>query len=119
MKYVWLLLVKDVALLRQILTGNQNPDALSQLALGLVSLKFSRRHEAEADDYSVTYLCNTDYNAAGAAGFFEKIQSAGEGSRPPEFLSTHPSNDTRIANLTEWSPLAKAEARKFGVATFQ
>jgi predicted Zn-dependent protease len=38
---------------------------------------------------------------------------------PPEFLSTHPSNDTRINNLMKWAPEAKAEARKFGVTTFQ
>ena len=60
----------------KILTGNQNPDALSQLALGLVSLKFSRKHETEADQYSVIYLCSTDYNAAGAAGFFLKKYKA-------------------------------------------
>jgi Zn-dependent protease with chaperone function len=38
---------------------------------------------------------------------------------PPEFMSTHPSNETRIANLTQWAPAAREEARKFGVTTFQ
>ena len=86
--------------LRQILTGNQDADAFGQLALGLVSLRFSRKHEAEADDYSVTYLCGTDYNAAGAAGFFEKIQGASEGGeRPPEFLSTHPDPGNRVNDI--------------------
>ena len=41
------------------------------------------------------------------------------GQAPPEFLSTHPSNDTRIANLKAWAPKAKAEAKKFGVTTFR
>ncbi|MEO1257686.1 MAG: M48 family metallopeptidase [Bacteroidota bacterium] len=86
--------------MRQILTGNQNADAFSQLALSLVSLKFSRKHEAEADNYSVNYLCGTDYNASGAAGFFEKIQSESEGSeRPPEFLSTHPDPGNRVNDI--------------------
>ena len=41
------------------------------------------------------------------------------GNAPPEFLSTHPSNDTRIANLAQWAPLARQEAQKFGVTSFQ
>jgi Zn-dependent protease with chaperone function len=39
-------------------------------------------------------------------------------SSTPEFLSTHPSNDTRIRNLTKWAPETKAEAKKFGVTSF-
>jgi len=46
----------------------------------------------------------------------EKILSGGS---TPEFLSTHPSNDTRIANLTKWATLAKAESKKFGVTSFK
>jgi len=46
-----------------------------------------------------------------------KAESGGQA--PPEFLSTHPSNDTRISNLTAWAPAAKQEARKFGVTTFK
>ena len=41
------------------------------------------------------------------------------GQAPPEFLSTHPSNDTRIANLTAWAPRAKEEAKKFGITSFR
>jgi len=37
---------------------------------------------------------------------------------PPEFLSTHPSNDSRIENLRLLAPAAKKEARKFGVTSF-
>lgn len=84
---------------RQIATGRTQAGALEQIALGLVSLSFSRKHEAEADAYSVNYLCPTDYYAAGAAGFFEKIQSMGGGSKQPEFLSTHPDPGNRVAAL--------------------
>lgn len=81
--------------LRYVLTGKAEAGLLEQIALGLVSLKFSRTHEKEADDFSVQYLCATDYNAAGAAGFFIKLNAKG-GSNPPEFLSTHPDPGDRI-----------------------
>lgn len=83
--------------LTSILTGNANPGLLEQIALGLVSLKFSRGHETDADEHSVIYLCETNYNAAGAAGFFRKLE--GKGGNPPEFLSTHPNPGNRIQNI--------------------
>lgn len=72
--------------------------ALKQLTAGLVNLKFSRSHETEADKASVNYLCPTDYNAAGGAKFFEKLEAAG-GARQPEFLSTHPNPAHRIEDF--------------------
>ena len=93
--------------IRQILTGNKDADAFGQLALGLVSFKFSRKHEADRDAYSVTYLCPTYYHAAGAAGFFEKLQAEGEGGRPPEFLSTHPDPGNRVNDI-------KAKSQELG-----
>lgn len=71
---------------------------LKQLTSALIGLKFSRNHETEADERSVTYLCPTDYNAEGGAGFFEKLQAQG-GSNPPEFLSTHPDPGNRIEHF--------------------
>ena len=41
------------------------------------------------------------------------------GQAPPQILSTHPSNDTRIQNLTALAPTAREEARKFGVTSFR
>jgi len=49
----------------------------------------------------------------------KRMKAKAGGNAPPEFLSTHPSNDTRIENLTQWAPLAKQEAQKFGVTSFQ
>lgn len=72
--------------------------ALKQVTAGLLGLRFSRKHESEADQCSVEYLCPTEYNAAGGAGFFEKIQAAG-GARTPEFLSTHPNPVNRIEHF--------------------
>lgn len=79
-------------------TGKSDPGTIQQIALGLASLSFSRNHELEADEYSVIYLCGTDYNAAGAAGFFRKMENSG-GGRPPQFLSTHPNPGNRVQEI--------------------
>lgn len=71
-------------------------DALEQVVTGLLALSFSRTNETEADSYSVKYLCGTPYNAAGAAGFFRKMEGQ---PNPPEFLSTHPNPANRVQNL--------------------
>lgn len=85
-----------VQILLDVLAGDR--DALKQVTGALVGLKFSRKHETEADEKSVEYLCPTEYNAAGGAGFFIKLESLGGGS-PPEFLSTHPNPENRIENF--------------------
>lgn len=88
-----------ISTLFDILLGN-NQGTLTDIAQGLIGLSFSRKDESEADEYSVIYLCPTTYNAAGAAGFFQKIEASGA-SNPPEFLSTHPNPDNRIAAILE------------------
>ncbi|CAN5294260.1 hypothetical protein BH09BAC1_BH09BAC1_17200 [soil metagenome] len=88
-----------IGTLVSVVLGN-NPGKLTEIAEGLLFLGFSRSNETEADEYSVKYLCPTDLNAAGAAGFFEKIEAQG-GSNPPQFLSTHPNPDNRIQHIHE------------------
>ena len=82
-------------------------------------LPFSRSHETEADRIGLQIMAIAGYNPDEAAELWKRMKARAGGNAPPEFLSTHPSNDTRIANLTKWSPEAKAEARKFGVTSFQ
>lgn len=90
--------VYGIQTLYSIITGKAEAGMLEQIAIGLVALKFSRDHETEADESSVNYLCATPYNAAGAAGFFKKMQ--GQAS-PPAFLSTHPDPGNRVAKMEE------------------
>jgi predicted Zn-dependent protease len=89
-----------LSLLIGIVAGTTGQDQLAQIAGSLTSLAFSRSDEKEADEYSVKYLCPTTYNAAGAAGFFEKIEAQG-GNNVPQFLSTHPNPDNRIQNIKQ------------------
>ncbi len=90
-----------IQVLADALSGNRK--AFGEVFSAVIGLKFSRAHETEADNFSVTYLCGTGLNAAGAAGFFQKIQS--KGGQPPQFLSTHPNPKNRVQNI-----MAKAKA---------
>lgn len=84
-----------------------------------VMLPFSRKHETEADKIGLQIMAIAGYNPDEAAELWRRMKAKSGGQAPPEFLSTHPSNDTRISNLTAWAPAAKAEAKKFGVTTFK
>ncbi len=84
-----------------------------------VMLPFSRSHEVEADNIGLHIMAIAGYNPDEAANLWRRMKANSGGQAPPEFMSTHPSNDTRIKNLTEWAPLARAEAAKFGVTSFK
>lgn len=84
-----------------------------------VMLPFSRSHETEADRIGLQIMAIAGYDPTEAAELWKRMRDKAGGQSPPEFLSTHPSNETRIQNLTEWAPLAKEEARKFGVTSFE
>ncbi|MGB7392903.1 MAG: M48 family metallopeptidase [Pricia sp.] len=84
-----------------------------------IMLPFSRSHETEADRIGLQIMAIAGYDPTEAAELWKRMKAASGGQAPPEFMSTHPSNDTRIKNLTEWAPAAKAEAKKFGVTSFK
>ena len=76
-----------------------DPSLLQEIAASLINLSFSRSDESEADEASVDYLCNTDYGADGTAGFFAKM----DGFELPQFMSTHPSSETRVEDITAYA----------------
>ncbi|MBT7850997.1 MAG: M48 family metalloprotease, partial [Formosa sp.] len=82
-------------------------------------LPFSRAHETEADEIGLYLTAIAGYNPNEAALLWERMKANSDGKSPPEFLSTHPSNDSRISNLRALSSKAKEEALKFGVTSFR
>jgi predicted Zn-dependent protease len=71
----------------------------SNLLVGVVSLKFSRGHEAEADDQGVKYMTAAGYDPVGMIEVLQVLQEASHDGRPPEFLSTHPYPESRIETV--------------------
>lgn len=78
-------------------------------------LPFSRSHETEADKIGLMLMAIAGYAPENAVYVWERMSAMTNGQAPPEFLSTHPSNQTRITNLKALIPQVKVEAAKFGV----
>lgn len=90
----------------------QNPTLTQQIFLQSVGvgsqlgmLKFSRKHELEADEMGLIFMAMAGYDPRQAPIFWERMATAG-GEAPPEFLSTHPGPDRRIDRLN--ANMAKA-----------
>jgi predicted Zn-dependent protease len=91
----------------------QKPDQTKKIfstAYGLgaqfgVMLPFSRQHELEADKLGLIFMAMAGYDPQTAVPFWERMASLG-GSKPPEFMSTHPSDATRIEKIKAALPEA-------------
>lgn len=86
--------------LLSIVLGNDQ-STIKTMAANLALLAYSRSDETESDEASVRYLCQTDYDRRGTAGFFQKLIDMGATGNTPQFLSTHPNPENRVENINE------------------
>ncbi|MDR2905839.1 MAG: M48 family metallopeptidase [Helicobacteraceae bacterium] len=87
-------------------TKNSKYQSLYETAYGVganvgVILPFSRKHESEADQIGVVLMTKAGYNPREAIVFWQAMAAASKaaGSKSPEFLSTHPSDERRIKDI--------------------
>ncbi|MFB9864358.1 M48 family peptidase [Rufibacter immobilis] len=81
------------------------------IGTGVGLLKYGRDQESEADQLGLIFMAMAGYNPESAISFWQRMAASG-GAGTPEFLSTHPSNETRISNIQKHMP----EAKKFYTA---
>jgi predicted Zn-dependent protease len=68
-------------------------------------LAYGRRHESEADHMGLLLMAAAGYDPNETMRFWKRMTEAtSSGKAPPEFMSTHPSHETRIHDLTRWIP---------------
>ncbi len=64
-----------------------------------IMLPFSRQNELEADKFGLRFSALAGYNPREAIPFWQRMEKMSNGQKPPEFLSTHPADETRIQQL--------------------
>jgi predicted Zn-dependent protease len=96
------------------LTG-VNTQLAQSIADVTISLPHSRLQEKEADDVGVELMARAGYDPHAAVSLWEKMDKLAGGSQPPQFLSTHPSNASRLADVKKEAdkvmPLYEAAAK--------
>lgn len=95
--------------------NDAKPETRTMILTGLgvgatvgVVLPHSRSQEAEADRIGLIYMAKAGYDPEEAVRFWERMRDAARSKpKPPEFLSTHPADATRIENLKKYLPEAR------------
>jgi predicted Zn-dependent protease len=77
-------------------------------------LKYSRTHESEADKLGLVFMAMAGYDANEAVGFWQRMAQQSGGGKPPEFMSTHPSDERRIKDIKAYIPTAMKHYKKVG-----
>ena len=93
---------------------DQHPSQTSQLWMAVygmgaqvgILLPYSRLHESEADHLGLIFMAMAGYDPNKAVEFWQRMSQMKTGQAPPEFLSTHPSDETRIKKIKEFLPEA-------------
>jgi len=102
--------------------GNMDPNDRAKIMAVLNAgakfgiLKYSRSHESEADHVGLLLMAAAGYDPRESVKFWERMRKMAGGGKTPEFLSTHPSHETRIRDLENWMPQALSLYKASGLA---
>ncbi|GBD89112.1 TPR repeat-containing protein YfgC precursor [bacterium BMS3Abin03] len=113
-------LLRQVGAVSLMVALDKEPAQTKKLWLGIygagtqlgIMLPYSRTQESEADHLGLIFMAIAGYDPYAAPEFWERMSADKEGGSPPEFLSTHPSGETRINDLKSWIPEAMKYYRK-------
>lgn len=101
-------------------TANSKQRQMWNMLYGVSSqlgmLAYSRTHETEADKLGLVFMLMAGYKGEEAINVWVRMEQEARKSgrkKPPQFLSTHPSNQTRIQTLRQYLPIARKYASKF------
>ena len=102
---------KSVSLVSAVSNPTSSLGQLAVGALGLgaqygILLPFSRTHESEADIIGMDLMAKAGFDPRQSVNLWQKMAAASQGPASSEFMSTHPSHDTRIKELSEHMPTA-------------
>ncbi len=93
--------------------------AAAGFAITFFDRKFSRGDETEADQFGQIYMAKAGYDPSESIRLWERMSAANGGKAPSEWMSTHPSDETRRGNLQSWLPNANAvyqnAPQKYGI----
>jgi len=92
-------------------SGTVGQATMAALGVGAqvgVLLPFSRKHESEADYVGILLAADAGYDPRESIALWTRMGQMSGGGAPSEFMSTHPSHETRITQLKKWMPEAMA-----------
>jgi predicted Zn-dependent protease len=111
------LIVQSGLAATQVALSNRDP-AVVQSVMALLGaganvgllLPWGRSQESEADHLGLVYMARAGYHPSAARDFWVRMQESAKGqAQPPQYLSTHPSSETRIRDIEGWMPEALRE----------
>ncbi len=97
-------IISNVALAAAGAGSAQSIDAANQIMQYVMVLPNSRQNEREADAIGLELAARGGYDPRAAITLWQKMSKESQGKNPPEFLSTHPSNENRIKELSALTP---------------
>jgi metalloendopeptidase OMA1, mitochondrial len=93
-------------------SGTEHQLVMAALGAGAqvgVSLPHSRKQESEADHVGLILMTKAGYQPEEALSFWQRMEKMAGSGQPPQFLSDHPSHETRIQDIQKWIPEVKSQ----------